>query len=141
MKLECIGNLLLLDYLGQWPPKTIVLSLKLIVKPKLEGNLVKYVLIFRENEILRFWIFCFVFREWNCDLCQFDVEEIAFAYKIQEAVDYIVQAYQGKYYNMIKIYSNTLLPINYNSSRPLIKAGPNSSRSKFVSFFNKSYTI
>ena len=34
-------------------------------------------------------------REWNCDLCQFDVEEIAFAYKSQEAVDYIVQAYQG----------------------------------------------
>ena len=37
----------------------------------------------------------FFSREWNCDLCQFDVEEIAFAYKSQEAVDYIVQAYQG----------------------------------------------
>ena len=50
-------------------------------------------------------------REWNCDLCQFDVEEIAFAYKIQEAVDYIVQAYQGKYYNMIKI--TAIYPISH----------------------------
>ena len=55
-----------------------------------------------------------IFRDWNCELCQSDVEEIAFAYKSQEAVEYIVQAYQGTIthafhghvYFLIRFFSN-----------------------------------